>query len=81
MSCDDPVEAAARKQRVQYTNENGITKEAVERILAHSQHQLLVVEHHNPEDNNPATPSSTRRGLQYNYLLRPNKTAHTPLEN
>lgn len=34
LSCPDPVEAAARRQRVQYTDENGLTEATTSAMLA-----------------------------------------------
>ncbi|CAN6848658.1 unnamed protein product, partial [Brassica oleracea] len=56
LSCDDPVEAAARRQRVLYTDANGLMEETAARILASTQRRSPNSEQRETSECNPVTP-------------------------
>lgn len=55
LNCADPVEAAARRQRVLYTDANGLMEETAARILASSQALHHNIELRHGIDSNPVT--------------------------
>lgn len=56
LNCGDPVEAAARRQRVHFGEANGDVDEAATRILAANQYYKSLQQQHNFSISNPATP-------------------------
>ncbi|KAJ4868060.1 zf-CCHC_4 domain-containing protein [Raphanus sativus] len=56
LNCGDPVEAAARRQRVHFGEANGDVDEAATRILAANQYYKSLQQQHNFSISNLATP-------------------------
>ncbi|KAJ4881665.1 zf-CCHC_4 domain-containing protein [Raphanus sativus] len=71
LNCADPVEAAARRQRVMYTDANGLMEETAARILAVTQGRRASSDSHQEWENNPVTPPP-RQDLSVQNLLPPN---------
>ncbi|WZZ37096.1 hypothetical protein YC2023_020497 [Brassica napus] len=84
MSCDDPVEAAARRQRVLYTDANGLMEETAARILASTQRRSPNSEQRETSECNPVTPppptTETGRLHASNPLPRPNGFIQHPFQ-
>ncbi|KAJ4880220.1 Uncharacterized protein Rs2_37274 [Raphanus sativus] len=70
-NCGDPVEAAARRQRVQYTDAEGLMETTTAAILAASMQNLPEFPHPIGDSSNPATPPP----LQDPVLQAPNHPA------
>lgn len=81
LSCSDPVEAAARRQRVLFSDANGLMEETAAAIMAASQGNLTVAEHRASADSNPATPPPQYE-CPLNLLLHPDPAVdcYTPPE-
>ncbi|CAG7901355.1 unnamed protein product, partial [Brassica rapa] len=63
LSCSDPVEAAFERQRILYSDANGLMEETAAAIMAASQVNVV-----NSVDSNPITPPP-RQELPLNALL------------
>lgn len=75
MSCDDPVEAAARRQRVLYTDANGLMEETAARILASTQRRSPNSEQRETSECNPVTPRPPKQDDYMRATLFPDPMA------
>ena len=56
LSCADPIEAAARRQRVMYGDANGLMEETTARIILAASNQRGAIMIRGGDANNPNTP-------------------------
>lgn len=83
LSCPDPVEAAARRQRVLYSDANGLMEETAASIMASTPNHARVIRQTTLESN-PATPPPLQDAMGRSLLLpvldSPGNRTETPLE-
>lgn len=77
LSCSDPKEAAARKQRVQQSDENGDMEETAARIITRAKQQLTSVMPR-VNDSNPNTPPPLTTNRFDSTLMPENHTSLSP---
>ncbi|KAH0872983.1 hypothetical protein HID58_070345, partial [Brassica napus] len=78
LSCPDPVEAAARRQRVLYGDANGMMEETVERLLASGQGIPTEQRRQRAADSNPVTPPPLHENPFQAPLFPDPSTPYTP---
>ncbi|CAF2143921.1 unnamed protein product [Brassica napus] len=78
LSCPDPVEAAARRQRVLYGDANGMLEETVERLLASGQGVPTEQRRQRAADSNPVTPPPLNENPFQAPLFPDPSTPYTP---
>ena len=78
LNCADPVEAAARRQRVRYTDANGLMEETAARILASSQALHHNIELRHGIDSNPVTPPPRQEDNVQVPILQSREDIQTP---
>ena len=78
LSCPDPVEAAARRQRVLYGDANGMMEETVERLLASGQGVPTEQRRQRAADSNPVTPPPLHENPLQAPLFPDPSTPYTP---
>ncbi|WZZ66872.1 hypothetical protein YC2023_078242 [Brassica napus] len=78
LSCPDPVEAAARRQRVLYGDANGMMEETVERLLSSGQGIPTEQRRQRAADSNPVTPPPLHENPFQAPLFPDPSTPYTP---
>ncbi|KAL0652028.1 hypothetical protein Bca4012_094719 [Brassica carinata] len=78
LSCPDPVEAAVRRQRVLYSDDEGLMEATSTTISASTTTQLPLAAETTASDSNPVTPPPEQVNPLQALIFPPNLVIHSP---